>query len=341
MALESTFEPHDRGAILVAAVFDAFLQIYQSRTADLFRIASGGTGVLPEGDLHPDLVKRLSNEAAKSAGHVLGMCIRALDYCPPVDLTFGEFLRALITADVDLMPGDPLGYRVAFIEAFRRHGVYPDKVRTMSEDSLKWKRIDELEVSDAENHVLNPLFGKIADHIDKIRRISPGSEGYREQLWKASASARAAINVMLKNSTSKSNVLERLTGLALRRADADRALPKGVKINSQGDPSFEVRSFHESRRQSEGGRVLNQVFLTLIQKQTVEIDGEIFELQNGATLVADLDEQRFTYAIRKGINSEDRIARTADFLARFSGSSLDATYLSGDDELLASLHRHT
>jgi hypothetical protein len=340
-ALESTFQPHDRGAILVAAVFDAFLQIYRTRTADLFRIASGGTGVLPAGDLHPDLVKRLSDEASKAAGHVLGMCIRALDYCPPVDLTFGEFLRALITADADLVPGDPLGYRVAFIESFRRHGVYPEKVRTMSEDSLKWKRIDELDVSDAENEVLMPLFDRIADHIDKIRRIPPGPDGYREKLWEASKSARAAINVMLKQSTSKSNVLERLTGLALRRADATRALPDGVKLNSEGNPSFEVRGFHESRRHGEGGRVLNQVFVTLIQKQTVEIDGEIFELRNGATLVADMDEQKFTYAIRKGINSEDRIARTADFLARFSGSSLSATYLRGDDELLAALHRHT
>lgn len=340
-ALESTFEPHDRGAILVAAVFDSFLQIYQTRTNDLFRIASGGTGVLPDGELHPDLVKRLSDEAAKAAGHVMGMCIRALDYCPPVDLTFGEFLRAIITADFDLLPGDPHGYRVAFIESFRRHGVYPEKVRTMSEDSLKWKRIDEMEVSADENRVLLPLFELIADHIDRIRRISPAIAGYREKLWLVSKDARAAINVVIKNSSSKSNVLERLTGLALRKSDATRALPKGVKVNLTGKPSFEVRGFHESRRQGEGGRILNQVFVTLLQTQTVEVDGDSFELRNGATLVADLDEQRITYAIRKGINSEDRIARTTDFLARFAGSSLSATYLRGDDELLAALHRHT
>src|SRR6185436_4996214 len=101
---ENVTECHARGAILVAAVFDAFLAIYRHRVGDLLRIASGGTGELPAGELHPDLVNRLCAEATKSARHVLLMCIRALDYCPPVDITFGEYLRALITADMDLVP---------------------------------------------------------------------------------------------------------------------------------------------------------------------------------------------------------------------------------------------
>ncbi len=46
---ETTQEPHDRGRILVAAVFDAFLSIYKRRTADLLRLATGGTGILPPG----------------------------------------------------------------------------------------------------------------------------------------------------------------------------------------------------------------------------------------------------------------------------------------------------
>ena len=61
--LERTPEPHDRGAILVAAVFGAFTKVYQARTRDLFRIATEGTGVLREGDIHPDLVNRLAEEA--------------------------------------------------------------------------------------------------------------------------------------------------------------------------------------------------------------------------------------------------------------------------------------
>ncbi len=135
-------EPHDRGSILVAAVFDAYLSIYENRVIDLKRIATGGTGVLPDGDLHPDLVNRMANEASKSAHHVLRMCLRAMDYVPPMDITFGEFLRALITADADLVPDDDRRYRVAFIEAFRKWGIYPRDVRTLSEESLRWSPPD-------------------------------------------------------------------------------------------------------------------------------------------------------------------------------------------------------
>jgi hypothetical protein len=122
-AILAVTEPHDRGAILVAAVFDAYLEIYKSRIRDLLRIASGGTGVLPLGEIHPDLVERLAQEAAKTAKHMLQVCIRALDYCTPVDTDFGDYLRAIITADSTLVTDDPHNYRLAIIEAFRRRGI--------------------------------------------------------------------------------------------------------------------------------------------------------------------------------------------------------------------------
>ena len=99
-------EPHTRGAVLVSAVFAAFLTIYQSRCADLIRLATNGSGILPGGEISVDLANRLASEASKTAEHVLNMCIRALDYCPPVNLEFGDYLRAIITADRDLVRDD-------------------------------------------------------------------------------------------------------------------------------------------------------------------------------------------------------------------------------------------
>jgi hypothetical protein len=53
--------------ILVAAIFDAFLAIYEKRTADLLRIATSGTGILGLGAIHPDLVERLSRRDESGA----------------------------------------------------------------------------------------------------------------------------------------------------------------------------------------------------------------------------------------------------------------------------------
>src|SRR5205814_66331 len=133
---QNEMEPHNRGALLVAAMFTAFLTIYRNRTKDLLRIATGGSGIVPPGELHPDLVNRMANEASRAARHLLVMAIRALDYLPPVDMTFGDYLRALVTSDVDLVPEDGQFYRVAVIDAFRQWGIYPTDVRNLSAESL-------------------------------------------------------------------------------------------------------------------------------------------------------------------------------------------------------------
>lgn len=136
--LGATSEPHDRGAILVAAVFGAFMKVYRARTRDLFRIASEGTGIMREGDIHPDLVNRLAEEAQRCAERALQMCIRAIDYCPPVGIRFGSYLRAIVTADHDMNPTDQEYWRLAFIESFREWGISPLRLRSMAEDSLLW-----------------------------------------------------------------------------------------------------------------------------------------------------------------------------------------------------------
>jgi hypothetical protein len=138
LRFKTEFEPHARGSILVAAVFDAFHRIYQARIADLLRLATGGSGVLPPGALPSDLVRRVADEAVHAADKVLTICLRALDYLPPYDVRFSDFLRALVTADRELYPTDAAGIRTEFIDAFRRRGIYPEGVISLAEDALIW-----------------------------------------------------------------------------------------------------------------------------------------------------------------------------------------------------------
>jgi hypothetical protein len=136
-------EPHARGSILVAAIFDAFFSIYTRSTADLFRIYRAGGGRMDGGDLPDALANRLAGEAARIAEQFFQVCVRALDYCAPVDITYGDYLRAIITAERDLRPIDEMGVREAFMQAFRLRGIVPESASFFSEGAIAWPKPDE------------------------------------------------------------------------------------------------------------------------------------------------------------------------------------------------------
>ena len=93
----SVDDPHFRGSILVAAVFDAFFSVYMRRTADLFRIYRAGGGRSDRPTCPGRSPSCWPGTPPTTAKFFFRLCARALDYCPPVDVTFGDFLRALIT----------------------------------------------------------------------------------------------------------------------------------------------------------------------------------------------------------------------------------------------------
>jgi hypothetical protein len=331
-------EPHARGSILVAAVFDAFTQIYKIRTADLMRIASGGTGVLPSGALHPDLVNRLAVEAARAAQQVLLMCIRALDYCPPVALTFGDYLRALITADTDIVPNDDLGYRVAFIEAFQRRGIYPQTVRNLSVESLLWKPPLDIYAQD---------FAHIARDLnfipDRSRLFTSRYDTYNEM-----AGYRARLHNYIQTHLQNLDAFENLTGLAL---SPDR-LPDFLPAGQNPEIKFEVSSLFPAQRVGPDGDLLNQMFFSITQQIQIPVDpqdpntpgGVTFPFRGGCTLVLDLDTKQLLYRIAKPINDSVRLKNELDYIQSSGGGSLRATYFSNyktgtEKEPFAQLHR--
>jgi hypothetical protein len=344
---ERVFEPHDRGAILVGAVFDAFLSIYRSRVADLFRLATGGTGVLPAGAIHPDLVERLADEASKSAQHVLNMCIRALDYCPPVDLTFGEYLRAIITADVDLVPNDDRYYRLAFIEAFRRRGIYPRDVRSLSVDSLRWQQVTDKDASREYFELIgNHLREYVQQTIGVRREFRKG--GDRRHIFKREREICEKLHGVIANHRpSMVDKFEEITGLVLT---PDR-VPDGLKTAEGGVPIFEVHSARPARRAGPDGDTVQQIVITITQRRRLPIDESrrisdenSFLFRGGCTVILDLDTLELQYAIRKRITSSNRIKRQREFLQGSVGASLRATYFSDplrekNAEPFAFLHR--
>ncbi len=343
-------EPHARGAILVAAIFEAFLSIYRSRVADLFRIASRGTGVLDAGALHPDLVNRLASEASKSAQHTLNMCIRALDYCPPVDITFGDYLRAMITADSDLVQEDDQRYRVAVIEAFRRRGIYPADVRTLSVDSLRWPLVREIVEGAPKSNILEEDIRFIADKLRHILRKTADYSPTRADLFRNLHQARRDLHAVIESDVER-GPFEKVTGLVLHPSTA----PPDITARG-GRPAFEVHSVQPAQRFSPDGGSLNQAVISITQKRVVPLDPKdtsasapTFAFRGGCTLIFDLDTLNLRYCIRKPIASSERLEAQRRYRLQGRTTSLRATYFAGvaldeeeeNEEPFALLHRDT
>lgn len=105
-------EPHRRGEILVAAVMHALIELWTGRLETLVQ----------RGELSRE---RAAEEGAKVAGHLLNMTIRAIDYCPPVEFEFADFLDAALIADQEVVPEDDHGYREALMSGFAAFGIKP------------------------------------------------------------------------------------------------------------------------------------------------------------------------------------------------------------------------
>ncbi len=332
--IEREREPHARGALLVAAVFDAFLAIYRGRVADLLRIASDGTGVLPQGQLQPDLVNRLAFEASKSARHVLQMCIRALDYLPPVDVTFGDFLRAIITADSDVVRDDDLGYRVAFIEAFRRRGLVPAGLRAVSVDSLRWPVARHEEGRSA----LEALAELLQADLDRLRSLADRkSRDIRREAFEDGKSVAQTIEDVI--AATHRDAVTRFCGTFLALDNA-----QGVETDATEKPRFKVHHVRLAERQGPDGDSVSHAIVAITQERTVllEADRE-FILRGGCTLIFDLRTLEPRYVIGKAIHDVERERRQRALLLGGLGSGLRSTYFGrlALSEPFAALHRPT
>jgi hypothetical protein len=170
-AFENTTEPHDRGAILVAALFDAMFSVYEHRTRDLFRINRSSGGRQDGSDLSEALVGRLCDEIAAIAMRFFGMCWRGLDYCPPIQTSAGDFLRACITADSAFDKNDGWGVRDALLQAFRVRGITATSATFFSEEALRWSPAgDEWPVLPVERSTEDAL-PELTEFVRKSRKL--------------------------------------------------------------------------------------------------------------------------------------------------------------------------
>lgn len=309
---ETVIEPHKRGSILVAAVFDAFLTIYKARVADLKRIAADYKGTHEEGDLHPDLVNRLAKEASKTAGHVLSICIRAIDYCPPIDITFGEYLRAIITADCDLVDEDKNHYRLAFIDAFKRRGIYPKGIKTLSVESLRYSEVD---INGNSTEMVKTLTRFLKDY-SRIMKFRPKRKDIfiLTKVHISGDSSKVGLHEKMYEQITMNEDFELLTGIMTNDSFQKFGMNPSsyTKEEESEKPTFRITNLREVSRIGPTGKKVNQIKFSIVQTARLmpkadgtfragKVDEEYMRFRGGASFIFDLDTEELKYSIRKPI----------------------------------------
>ena len=279
VAYDPSLDPHDLGTVLVSAVFEAFVTITRRKTARLMRIAGldpHDFGKVPLGDA---LLEAVSKEACEVAAQFLTMCIRAIDYCPPVDMLLGEYLRALVTADAEMEPVDKWGYREALMRSFRRRRIFPTDVQFMTEDAVRWGAPEE------------PLTIPGLAFRDLRFEGDPGRPANAKELER-----QARILGAFVTDPRHAGFFRLIPPVAPR--------PEGIV---QVSPAM-VESIRVARRVSPDGRILFDTVAEVTQACTAEAGGDLFDMVGGCTIVINQNGD-VRYTITKKVPSQERLDR--------------------------------
>lgn len=301
--------PHEMGEVFVSAVIHALSTVYTRKTERYLRLATGGTGVLQPGDISSDLQDVLVEEASQLATQFLNLCIRAIDYCPPVDLQLGEFLRAVITADQDLVPDDPWGYREAWIEAFALHRIYPRGVQSMCEDELRWPFIpppkqDEDEEQEDADPSQKGLKVEGLSFNDLAFNGGPGSPADPGELQRQAEALGEFV-------TRDADSLKRFGLVA-----PDDPLLAGDEVTVP-----EVRSIRPSRRVGPDGQMVFDLVAEVTQTRKVKPpqsefatrESKGFLFRGGSTIILG-PQGEVRYIIQKSVAQNSRVFRQRKFM---------------------------
>jgi len=320
-AITRMTEPHALGRLLVAAVYEGFVRAFERRTADLIRIATGGSGRLPEGDLHPDLVTRLATEGAKTAQSVLTMVIRATDYLPPVDPTFSDFLRAMVTADHELHRADEIRLRASIIEAFRIRGIRPESVGSLAVESLL---LDTEDATLSDDAVLADCARDLLQLGMRDMRRSTYFGRVDEQRRSRTPKKVDSVADFIKQQhvALAEDELDETDGETDEWAKVGAKLAFWAKIEGHRerlglDPKRPVRiaGFHPVHRVAADGELLVEMVAHLVQTAEGSDDLGGLTYHAGATIVAGVDG-RLRYVVRKPFSKERR-ARICEWVRAF------------------------
>ena len=209
-----------------------------------------------------------------------------------MDIRFGDFLRAMITADRDLVPDDKYAYREAIIDAFRRRSIFPLSVDNLSEDALIWRpaRVP-----------IDPIAGLSFANL-RFRGDPQHPAGAKELMRQA----RCLGEVVCSGHQAEE------FGLVSSSDAVKQSLNVGLPC---------IQSIRSSRRIGPDGQVAFDLVAELTQRQTVTRKGRPMPFLGGATVILGPNGE-VRYVISKSVVSDSRIKHQTDFVESQAGGEL-------------------
>ena len=223
---------------------------------------------------------------------------------------------------------DVRNYRLAFIESFKRRGIYPKDINILSVDSLRYPEIDN-------TPKLRSSLGKLNQFLkDYARKMTFQTD--RKKIFQITKSHIAGdrnqegLHKMIRQQKSYNEQFEQLTGIMI----TENFKEYGINEASYGQeyPSFFITNLRLVNRIGPTGKKVNHIIFTILQTARLDFaqknnpvgseltawnkeddsDADI-KFRGGATIIFDVDTRELKYSIAKPI------------FDRFDSTKLDQT----------------
>ena len=178
--LDGVYEEHDYGEVMLGTYYDMLQAFYKKILSVCYKKGekrNGGTRV------------KALMDAANLTSRLM---LRALDYCPPVDINYLDYARAVNRADFVAYPNDPGRFRQIARDVFmkrkiikshsdvrRQRRIYNDQLRNLDVDAIGASDTDAYDFLNMNREVLSiPADANFqVVHVYRTRKVAP--DGFR------------------------------------------------------------------------------------------------------------------------------------------------------------------
>lgn len=277
----SSTDPHRLGEQLVGAMLIAFRELLRARLDRL----------LPGEDQHTS-VALVAAEAARCADLLKTLCIQALDYTPPVHITFPDYLSALLTVYAEFHEtADGVDAGEVLLDSFRSVGI--DPVVDAGGSGKSW-RDHRYHRFDAAEHPVNYDHVRLeqiqTDRDEAFRFVFANHEAFDldEDAYTRVLSVRPAVRVSPEDGfTVRETVIECL----------QRLQPTGA----------ELKCILKNKKKLRDGRTGAREVIDMLDETAT------YDLRGGSTIVLG-DNGQVKYSIRKHLIPNRNLNRISDYV---------------------------